>query len=196
MAESVLRELTRSADDITVLRYVLSDHFLPPKAMPDALAAAIARRLLDAGFVDAADHVLLPGHAAPDHHLLRAELALSRGRPALAELELMGLEGAEADRLRARARSLLRDHETAQALYIASDALTEADRAALHARDAAALASAEDPILRELAQVLDARPAPTSPEIMLGQGRGLLEEAGVARDVLRRLIAETSKPKR
>jgi hypothetical protein len=196
MAESVLRELTLSADDITFLRYVLSDHFLSPEAMPDALAAAIARRLLDAGFVDAADHVLLPGKATRDHRLLRAELALSRGRPAQAELELMGLEGAQVDQLRARARSLLSDHATAQALYRASNALEEADRAALHTRDPATLASADDPTLRDLAQILDARPVPNSPDSMLDQGRGLLEESGVARDVLTRLLAETSKPKR
>lgn len=196
MAESVLREATRAADDLTFLRYVLSDRFLTPGAMTETLAGAIARRLLDAGFADAADRVLPPGQADPALRLLRAEISLARARPAEAELALLSLDGPEADRLRARARTMRGDHATARALFAASAAQPEADRAALRTRDPASLAAAENPLLREVATVLEEHPAPAAPGSVLDRPRSVLEETRAARDVLTRLLAETPMPER
>jgi len=196
MAESVLREATRAADDLTFLRYVLSDRFLAPGAMTETLAGAIARRLLDAGFADAADRVLRPGQADPALRLLRAEISLARARPAEAELALLSLDGPEADRLRARARTMRGDHATARALFAASAAQPEADRAALRTRDPASLAAAENPLLREVATVLEEHPAPAAPDSVLDGPRSVVEETRAARDVLTRLLAETPMPER
>lgn len=199
MAESLLREATRAADDLTFLRYVLSDRFLPPGAMTDALAAAIARRLLEAGFADAADRVLTPDRTAPDLRLLRAEIALARQRPAEAELALFTLDGPDADRLRARARSLRGDHVTAQALFVATDALPEADRAALHTGDPVTLAQAGDPLLRDLAKLLSDPPAPEPDPVAdapatLDHSVALLTQTEAARATLARLLAQTAPP--
>jgi hypothetical protein len=193
MAESVLREAVRAADDLTFLRYVLGDRFMPPEAMSDELVGAIARRLLDAGFADAADRVLRPVRSDPALRLLRAELALALQRPAEADLALLDLDGREADRLRARVRSLRGDHAGAQTLFAATNALPEADRAALHTRDPEALARASDPLLHDVAHLLRGPPNPVA-AATLDRGVALLTETEIARATLARLLAETPRP--
>ncbi|PKQ13577.1 MAG: hypothetical protein CVT70_03980 [Alphaproteobacteria bacterium HGW-Alphaproteobacteria-1] len=195
MAESLLREAVRAADDLTFLRYVLSDRFMPPEAMSDQLVGAIARRLLDAGFADAADRVLRPVRSDPALRLLRAEIALALQRPAEADLALLDLNGPDADRLRARARSLRGDHASAQALFAASDALSEADRAALYTRDPKALARASDPLLHEVAHLLRGLSNPVPAAVApLDQSVALLAETALARATLARLLAGTPRP--
>lgn len=195
MGANVLREITRSADDLTFLRYVLGDRFLPPGAMPESLAAAIARRLLDTGFAEAADRILQPGATDPALRLLRAESALMQQRPAEAELALLGLDGPEADLLRARARSLRGDHATAQGLFAATDLPPEADRAALHSRDPEALSRASDPLLRRLGDLLRDPPGPADDAgAAIDRTEALLAETEIARATLARLLDEFPPP--
>ena len=61
--------------------------------MDPPLAAAIAERLLRAGFVEAAARHAPDDPDDPTLRRLRAEIALARGRPAEAERVLLGLEG-------------------------------------------------------------------------------------------------------
>jgi hypothetical protein len=88
------------------------------------------------------------------------------------------------------------DHATARALFAGSAAQPEADRAALRTRDPASLAAAENPLLREVATVLEEHPAPAAPGSVLDRPRSVLEETRAARDVLTRLLAETPMPER
>jgi hypothetical protein len=195
MAESLLREVVRAADDLTFLRYVLGDRFMPPEAMSDQLVGAIARRLLDAGFADVADRVLPPTRSDPSLRLLRAEIALALQRPAEADLALLGLDGRKADRLRARARSLRGDHASAQALFAATDALPEADRAALYTRDPEVLARASDPLLLEVADLLGGPAGPVPDGLAtLDRIATLLAETGSARATLTSLLDGLPRP--
>ena len=145
-----------------------------------------------ARLTEAAARYLPPAGTDPEHRLLRAEIALAHQRPAEAELALAGLEGAEADRLRARARMLRGDHRAARALFETGGDPGEADRAAWLAGDSVALAQARTPLLREVAEVMErpATPAPGPGAPLLDAPRAVLAEAGAARAVLARLLAQ------
>ncbi|MAU53567.1 MAG: hypothetical protein CMN17_14635 [Roseovarius sp.] len=196
MARPILLGAAESADDITFLRLVLPGRLLAPATMDPPLAAAIAERLLRAGFVEAAARHAPDDPDDPTLRRLRAEIALARGRPAEAERVLLGLEGPEALRLRARARARQGNHAAARALFAASGATLEADRAALLMRDPAALASASDPLLRDLAPVLagPGRAGTDTPDRPLARAAALLEQTQAAQAVLARLLAERPAP--
>lgn len=196
MAADLLRTITRDADDITFLRHALPARLAPPETLPPPLAARIARRLLGVGLTEAAARYLPPAGTDPAHRLLRAEIELARQRPAEAELALLALEGAEADQLRARARMLRGDHRSAQALFEAAGDPAGADRAAWLAGEAVALAQARAPLLRDLAEVMKrpAAPAPGPGAPLLDAPRAVLAEAGAARAVLARLLAQGASP--
>jgi hypothetical protein len=72
----------------------------------------LARRLLDLGLADAAGRVLATAgneEASQARRLLRAEVALGQGLPHRAMVELLGLDGPEPARIRARAMALTGD---------------------------------------------------------------------------------------
>ncbi|WP_372614055.1 hypothetical protein [Aquicoccus sp.] len=80
----------------------------------------IADRLVALGFPDSALDLLGPafrGHDMQAARLLRARAQIDLGNPDMATAELSGLEGAHADRLRARLSESRRDFEQALALY-------------------------------------------------------------------------------
>ncbi|WP_210878050.1 hypothetical protein [Roseovarius autotrophicus] len=196
MAESILWQATDKADDITFLRHALAERLVPAGSVTASLAAGIARRLLDQGFAEAADRYLGGAPTDPALRLLRAEIALALQRPAEAELALLAMQGGLADQLRARARVLHGDHAAARRLFAASDAMSEADRAALFARDPSALTQAADPLMHDLARVLDGPKSRSGddPGMRLGQQRDLLAESGAARETLSRLLAASPLP--
>lgn len=196
MAADLLRTITSDGDDITFLRHALPARLAPPETLSPPLAGAVARRLLAAGLAEAALRYLPRDTDDPDLRLLRAEIALARARPAEAERSLVALEGAEADRLRARARMMRGDHRAAQALFESGGDPAGADRAAWLAGEAAALAQARAPLLRDLAEVME-RPAaagisPGAP--LLDAPRAVLAEAEAARAILARLLAQGPGP--
>lgn len=124
IATSLMQQITRHADDMTFLRHALSDHLITPDMVGAALGVGIAKRLLEAGFAEHAGKFVaadLPGRGARMAKLTRAEIALMRERPRQAEVELLGLDGPDANSLRAKARSLVGDHAAAQILFAASD---------------------------------------------------------------------------
>jgi hypothetical protein len=102
----VLVLMTAGADDITFLRHTLPSIEAGKIPISEDTVDPMARRLLDLGFADAAGHLLA---TAPDaatseaRRLLRAEAALDQGLPHRAMVELLGLDGAEPARMRARA---------------------------------------------------------------------------------------------
>jgi tetratricopeptide (TPR) repeat protein len=198
-ADMLIGQMTRHADDVTFLRHVLSGRLGGPADVDPAIGREIADRLLATGFADRAAGFVAPdlaGHEAPSSRRLRAEIALAKGHPRAAEAELPGLDGPEADRLRARARSLAGDHAAAARLYALTGQPEAAERAAFLAADPAPMAGAEDPILRDVAELLrqpDAAEA-AAEDPPLARHRLALDAAATARQVLARLLAETPGP--
>ena len=198
-ADMLIGQMTRHADDVTFLRHALSGRFGGPGEVAPDIAREIAGRLLVGGFADRAGEFVaseLVGHDTPASRLLRVEIALAQERPRAAEAELVGVEGPEADRLRARARSLAGDHAAAAWLYARGGQPDASEREAFLAADPVSLAGAEDPVLRDVADLL---PQPDTPEPgpegpPLARHRRALDAAATARQVLDRLLTEMPGP--
>lgn len=98
--------LTERADDVTFLQHglVFAHNSTATEANP--VAEIMARRLLDLGFAEQAEMTLQKLVLEPENQIRRlmmAEAALAMGKPHNALVELMGLEGTKANRLRADA---------------------------------------------------------------------------------------------
>jgi hypothetical protein len=199
VAASLMQQMTRHADDVTFLRHAMSDHLVTPDMVEATLGADIAQRLLDAGFADRAASFVaadLPGRDNRTAKLIRAEIALMRDRPRQAEVELLGLDGPDANSLRARARSLVGDHSAAQSLYAASDRPEQATQAAWFAQDLDRLADAEDPVLRQAADILgnQAQRPNVGADPSLAHHRDVLESASSLRTTMERLLDAKGAP--
>lgn len=102
----VLLLMTAGADDITFLRHALPTIGTGTIPAPQDTVDPMARRLLDLGFADAAWQLLATAAdsgTSEARRLLRAEAALGQGLPHRAMVELLGIDGAEPARMRARA---------------------------------------------------------------------------------------------
>jgi len=199
IAEMLIAAMTAAADDVTFLRHTLSGRLGAPGDFGPRVARGLSRRLLETGFPSRAAAFLaagFAGHDAPASRLLRAEIALAQAQPRAAEAELAGLGGADADRLRAQARSLAGDHAAAAQLYAGAGQTEAAARAAFLAADPGPLSDAPDPVLRDVGHLLQRREddAPASEAAPLAQQRRLLGSVAEAREVLNRLLAATPGP--
>ncbi|MDC0660135.1 hypothetical protein N6L27_19205 [Leisingera sp. SS27] len=128
--EPLMLLLTERADDVTFLQYslVFSKQATPAEAAP--VAAQVARRLLNLGFAAQAHELLTKLALETDdetRRLLMAEAALDLDKPHRALVELMGLDGAEANRMRAEALWRNGEYGRAGEYLLAED---EADAAA------------------------------------------------------------------
>ncbi|MEQ8900958.1 MAG: hypothetical protein RID11_10190 [Roseovarius sp.] len=199
IAEILMRQITRNADDVTFLRHAISERFGRAQLFAPSLSRAIARRLLQAGFAGHAYRYVEPGlegHGERASRILRAEIALVQERPRQAEVEILGLDGQDVNVLRARARSLAGDHATARGLYDEAGKKDAAARAALFASDPVALSMVADPVLRDVGDVL--RQATVKPavadDVTLERSRFLLDQASAARRSLERLLETRPAP--
>lgn len=199
IASALLDEMTRHADDVTFLRHTLSHRLITPDAAPAPLGVQVATRLLASGLADQAGAFVaadLPGRSAPMSKLTRAKIALTQDRPRQAEVELLGLDGADVNALRAKARSLMGEHAAAQRLYTASEQPEKATEEAWLASDFDYLAEANDPLLRKTAKLL--QDGPEQPQggdaPVLERDRGLLESAAILRAALQGLLAAKAAP--
>jgi hypothetical protein len=104
--EPLMTLLTERADDVTFLHYGLAFARQSSAAEAAAVAEIMARRLLDLGFAEQAQSLLQKLALEPENkerRLMMAETALALGKPHNALVELMGLEGSRANRMRAEA---------------------------------------------------------------------------------------------
>lgn len=127
---AALDRLTAKAGDADFLKNVMSIPQDRAMATNGKTGNSVARRLMDLGFIDRAEDFLairFEGSVGRERRLLRAELALSDGRPDLVPPILGELEGRAADLLRAEALMELEEFEGARTLYAA---LGQEDRAA------------------------------------------------------------------
>ena len=140
--EPLMLLLAERADDVTFLQYglVFAGQATAAEAAP--VAVPVARRLLDLGFADQAQVLLNKLSLAPEdeaRRLMMAEAALAQDKPHRALVELMGLEGSRANRLRAEA--LWRNGEYARAgeYLLAEDDKDAAARGFWHSEDLGAI---------------------------------------------------------
>ena len=150
--------LTERADDVTFLQYALvfAKQSTATEAAP--VADLIARRLLDLGFADQAMSLLKKLALEPenqDRRLMLAEAALAQNKPQQALVELMGLDGTEANRLRAEA--LWRNGEygrSGEYMQVAQDP-NQAVRGFWHSEDLEAIQMIEPEAEAPFRQVAD-----------------------------------------
>lgn len=150
--------LTERADDVTFLQYGLVFAGQSTAAEAGPVAELMARRLLDLGFAEQAQSLLQKLALEPenkDRRLMMAETALALGKPHNALVELMGLEGSEANRMRAAA--LWRNGEFARSgEYMLGEDSNAAARGFWHSEDMEAIetmAPAEDAPFGQVATV-------------------------------------------
>lgn len=183
---AMLGLLVRHAKDVSFLRHVLNDEGRAFGALPDDLALDISERLLALGFADQAAGAAPPAENTRSK-LVRAGVALANGDPAGASDALQDVTGPEADRLRARASSMVGDHAAAARYYRAARDDAAADKAAWMARDWPQTGQADNDVLQRLARMSAERP-PLEPG-SLTQKRDLLKQSTELRSVLDEFIA-------
>jgi len=128
----VLHLLTERSDDIEFLKHAFQVSDGNDSELPEQLGNKLARRFLGLGFPVHAVRMLSgegPNGASRARRILRSKAALAQQLPREAFASVLGMEGEDADQLRARALEQMRDHERAAEL------LTEADRQAEAARN-------------------------------------------------------------
>ena len=192
LENDVMSRLAQKADDLEFLQYALPQ--VPgavPKLEPD-VDNAIAARFLALGFADAARHHLrgpAQGVAQRERQVLRARVALQEGRPRQAEVELLGLEGANVNALRAEARSRLGQHAAAAQLFASAGRDDAAKSEAWLAEDWEELAAEPDAPFSQVAEYMTVPRDSTEADVgQLRQSRDLLGESGEMREMLRDLL--------
>lgn len=189
----MLHLLVAHAEDLAFFRQTLNEPKANFSMMPADLNRRIVERVLTLGFADLADALLNaapPPEQDPQYRLLKAEIALARGRPRLVEAEIIGLASPEADTLRARARTAFGDY--AGAMRYAKRLKDEAakQKAAWLARDWQSLLSSGDPSQQKLAMAMT-QAAPDKAGGVLSFNRQLIDQSVAARSALSALLAST-----
>ena len=169
---------------------------LPQGATPSANAEtrqAIARRLMDLGFADAAA-LWLSAVEAPDP-LLQTRVDLGQGNIRAALRHLAGQDTPEADAMRLTALRRLEDaSDAAAALQIAGQA-EEATRSLARAADWQGLAATAPSNWQSLASaLLPTAPEPTTAEGPLSRANQLAEAGDATRIAIAALLAEAPLP--
>ncbi|RKF13037.1 hypothetical protein D6850_16175 [Roseovarius spongiae] len=188
--------LTRNAEDVTFLTYALSMQPEIDGRLSAETETAIARRLLDTGFPVAAQAYLdgaAQGPAQRERRLLRAKAARALGTPRQALVELLGLSGPDANRLRADARSMAGEFNAARELYATGGQPDSALRAAMQAEDwelASALGDAE---IARLASGSGA-PEALSDGNLLAHDRALIDASATTRSLVGNLLGARQIP--
>ena len=194
-AAPVLALLADRGDDVVFLKHVLAAPDPDIAALTAAAGDRIGARLLGLGFADAALAVLQGDSgapASPERRRLRAQAALAQGLPHRALVELLGVEGPEADRLRARAMWANGDYEAAGALLLAAEDTPGAARSfwLADALDAVPAEAESGPYgaTAEITRALNAEPQADLPP--LAQARALVDDAAATRDRIAAMLAQ------
>jgi len=199
LAALLIEQLVHEADDVTFLRHVMTDRLAPSGSLPEPLALAVANRLLNSGFAGQALRYVESQSLGDENRnasLLRARIALAQGHADKAELELLGIDGGDADILRAEALASLGRHAAARRLFASRDNAVRADRAALHLNSPEAMGQSQNPLIRELAQAVGEGQVvmPRAEADAIAVNHGLLDQSAKMRDIFRRLLATTPAP--
>ncbi|MEO1140707.1 MAG: hypothetical protein AAFW87_14775 [Pseudomonadota bacterium] len=186
--------LVGHAEEMEFLRHALAGHVGSADTLEPDTALEVADRLLQAGFLEQAEQSLssdFDGPASRRAKLMRADIALSRGFPRRAEVELLGLDGRDVNILRARARSMVGEHKQAHDLFKSAGLQDEADREAWLARE---WAQPAEPASAEQLAALESDSGTEQEQGVLSQNRALLQTSAEARESLEMLLSERPAP--
>ena len=123
--------LSERASDLTFLQFSLAMMSDQGPLLPEKARNNVARRLLDLGFAEQSEHWLTgqdDRHTSQERRLLRAEVSLALQLPHRAMVELLGLNGPEAARLRASAMMKNGDYQQAGQMLMAAEDFDAATR--------------------------------------------------------------------
>ena len=123
LLSAVVDALTKNAEDAEFLKVFFSIKESDREVLPANIGNDISERLLDAGLPDSAASFVIyaaDGDSGRKRKILRAKSALATNRPRRAEADLLGLSGSDIDELRAQARAMAGDFNTAKDVYAAA----------------------------------------------------------------------------
>jgi hypothetical protein len=184
----------RAADDDFLRHAVLAPDAQPPGVDSD-VKLATARRLLALGFSDAALTWLGPVALtdAPELRLLAAQAETASGNATTASELLTGLQGPEAETLRAKALEQLGDLTAASAALVSAGETEAAARLDLWRGDWDALKSVAPDAWLTAAEY--AKPAPVDVASgLLGRGNKTIDASLASRSAIEALLATVPSP--
>ena len=192
--DPVLTLLTERADDVTFLQYglIFAEEATATEAVP--VADIMTRRLLDLGFAQQAQSMLMKMALEPKdetRRLMMAEAALGMDLPHRALVELMGLDGPVANKLRAQA--LWRNGEFGRAgeYLLAEEEVDAAARGFWHSENLEAITSDEGGQFSQVAEVtaqLDEQAQEPEDMTPLAHARALVESSVGTRSRIEALL--------
>lgn len=192
-----LLKLVQNGSDAQFLRYALGGG-LDLRVADSELRELLSRRLLKLGFPDNARAVLdVEGHVpGASQRMIFAQIALRQLKPKVALGYLAGLEGAEAERVRAEAFMMDTDFDGAAEIY---RGLGDTDRqleAELRAGDWQNLSRNGADAIRDLGRSIVESETEGSNETLppLAENLGLLEKSSQTRLVIEKLLSEVPVP--
>lgn len=192
--EPVLTLLTERADDVTFLQYALifAEEATVKEAQP--VADMMARRLLDLGFAQQAQSMLMKMDLEPKdetRRLMMAEAALGMELPHRALVELMGLDGTEANKLRAQALWQNGEFGRAGEYFLAEEETDAAARGFWHSENLEAIVTEGDGQFSQVAEVnmqLDEQVQEPEDMTPLAHARALVESSVGTRNRIEALL--------
>lgn len=192
--EPVLTLLTERADDVTFLQYALifTEEATATEAVP--VADIMTRRLLDLGFAQQAQSMLMKMALEPKdetRRLMMAEAALGLDLPHRALVELMGLDGPKANRLRAQALWRNGEFGRASEYLLAEEEVDAAARGFWHSENLEAIAPDDDGQFSQVAEVtaqLDEQAQEPEDMTPLAHARALVESSVGTRNRIEALL--------
>ena len=193
--------LTENADDLTFLKYGLAFANDATQSEAAELADILSRRLLDLGFHQASSVLLSKApldEQNSDRRMMHAEIALRREQPQKALVELMGLKGKQADRLRAQALWLNEEYERAAEYLLESEDQNGAARGFWYSADleAAEKLDRDAAPFGEVAELtIGIDEAAQAPEGLtpLAEARSLVDSSMSARTDIERLLGQVTR---
>lgn len=184
-----------SASDIEFMRRTLSSTGRLDIAMLTASPRrAIAGRMLDLGFAVEAREILsaVQDIPTPEDRILFARASLMQGRAQVAVGYLAGIEGEEANFLRAQAFQAAKDEVRAAQVFESLDKINEAARSAWRGGDYSRIERIGSPQEQTVASL--ANEQPPKPELGLATNRALVAQSAASREALRALIRSLPNP--
>lgn len=178
------RELVHTASDIVFLEHAFDVTRTGITDMAPADITILAQRHYDLGFIaqaEAAINLVPEDDRTEAVQMLSARISLAMDKPFKAKADLLNIQSAEADVLRAEANRLAGAHEDARRLFVAADRQEDANRAAVLSGD-----------LRSVLGWSDTQDiAPVEPgEGMIARSTELLEESTQSRQSLAALLQD------
>lgn len=187
--------LAKNAADIEFMRRSLSPAARGKIAgLTSEPRRAIAGRMLDLGFASQARDVLsaVQNIPEPEDRYLFARAALMQGRPQVAVGYLAGIEGDEAELLRARAFQAAKDETRAAEVFESLNKINEAARSAWRAGDFSRVERIGSPQEQTVANL--ATDPPSNPQLGLATNRALVAKSAASREAFNELIRSLPNP--